>query len=121
MVLRIHNTLSGTKEIFGEIKSQQITLWDVDMLERYTENILCGSLVFEGNLIEGNLEESPDLIRDAWFYANKNPTRDRLGPESLFANCPYLPYPHTHNDPSVFVQILESVAAAKEFHVVPGI
>ena len=72
-----------TKEIFGEIKSQQITLWDVDMLERYTENILCGSLVFEGNLIEGNLEESPDLIRDAWFYANKNPTRDRLGPESL--------------------------------------
>ena len=62
-----------TKEIFGEIKSQQITLWDVDMLERYTENILCGSLVFEGNLIEGNLEESPDLIRDAWFYANKKP------------------------------------------------
>ena len=39
--------------------------------------------MFEGNLIEGNLEESPDLIRDAWFYANKNPTRDRLGPESL--------------------------------------
>ena len=71
------------KEIFGEIKSQQITLWDVDMFERYTENILCGSILFEENLVKENLEESPDLIRDAWLYANENPTRDRLGPESL--------------------------------------
>tara|TARA_B100001113_G_scaffold41674_1_gene29528 strand:- start:15320 stop:16738 length:1419 start_codon:yes stop_codon:yes gene_type:complete len=72
-----------TKEIFGEIKSQHITLWDVDMFERYTENILCGSILFEENLVKENLEESPDSIRDAWFYANENPTRDRLGPESL--------------------------------------
>ena len=56
-----------TKEIFGEIKSQHITLWDVDMFERYTENILCGSILFEENLVKENLEESPDSIRDAWF------------------------------------------------------
>ena len=72
-----------TKEIFGEVKSQQITLWDVDMLDRYTENILCGSLIFEEDLVKEGLEESPDLIRDAWLCANENPTRDRLGPESL--------------------------------------
>lgn len=72
-----------TKETFGEIKSQQITLWDVDMLDRYTENILCGSLMFDGDMVKENFEESPDLIRDAWLYANENPTKDRLGPESL--------------------------------------
>ena len=43
------------------------------MLERYTENILCGSLVFEGNLIEGNLEESPDLLEMLGFMLIKTP------------------------------------------------
>jgi len=72
-----------TKEVFGEIKSQQITLWDVDMLDRYTENILCGSLIHENHLTSDIIEETPDLIRDAWLHANENPTKDRIGPESL--------------------------------------
>ena len=29
-----------TKEEFGEIRCQHITLWNVDMLDRYSENIL---------------------------------------------------------------------------------
>ena len=72
-----------TKEVFGEIKSQRITLWDVDMLDRYTENILCGSLIHENHLTSDIIEETPDLIRDAWLHANENPTKDRIGPESL--------------------------------------
>jgi len=72
-----------TKEVFGEIKSQRITLWDVDMLDRYTENIFCGSLIHENHLTSDIIEEPPDLIRDAWLHANENPTKDRIGPESL--------------------------------------
>ena len=72
-----------TKEEFGEVRCQHITLWNVDMLDRYSENILCGSSVFERNIIKNSIEESPEATREAWLHANDNPIRDRLGPESL--------------------------------------
>ena len=70
-----------TKEEFGEVRCQHITLWNVDMLDRYSENILCGSSVYERSMVKNSVEESPELTREAWLHANDNPIRDRLGPE----------------------------------------
>lgn len=71
-----------TKTFSENIDNQNIAIWDVDMLGSAAENIIC-----HGNKIDKKdvciIEESSELIREAWLNANNNPTKDRIGPNSL--------------------------------------
>lgn len=80
-----HNTILQriTKIDLGDLQSQYIAMWDVDMLEYQAENVLCNDLKYQIKNNTEAIEESADVIREAWLHANDNPTRDRLGPASL--------------------------------------
>jgi protein-L-isoaspartate O-methyltransferase len=71
-----------TKTTSNGIEEQYMAMWDVDMLGNEAESVLCHSNEYEkGDTV--HVEESPDLIREAWLHANDNPTKDRIGPNSL--------------------------------------